>query len=85
MSSSHPAKLRHRALEMISEGNSEREVARRLGVSQQTVHRWQNPLTTESELVRAGARIRELEEEVLAYRRIIEAMREVMPPKGVTK
>ncbi|MFJ8113934.1 helix-turn-helix domain-containing protein [Streptomyces sp. NPDC096132] len=85
MGNSYAEKLRCRALEMISEGESAGEVARQLGISEQTVRRWRNSPTPESDLVRAGTRIRELEEEVLAYRKIIEAMKEVMPPKGVTK
>ncbi len=70
---------------MISEGESAGEVARQLGISEQTVRRWRNSPTAEPDLVWAGTRIRELEEEVLAYRKIIDAMKEVMPPKGVTR
>ncbi|MFF9058897.1 helix-turn-helix domain-containing protein [Streptomyces sp. NPDC101213] len=77
--------MRCRALEMISEGTPAAEVARQLGISEQTVRRWSVSPSPDSDPVQAGMRIRELEEEVLTYRRIIEAMKEEMPPKGVTK
>ncbi|PZG97497.1 hypothetical protein C1I97_25300 [Streptomyces sp. NTH33] len=85
MSSPHPAALRTRALELVSEGHSAKEVARQLGIPPQTVYRWQRSRASQSNLTQARTRIEELEGEVLLCRRVIDVMRQVMPPKDVTK
>ncbi|GAB2924098.1 helix-turn-helix domain-containing protein [Streptomyces heilongjiangensis] len=85
MGNSHTAPVRGRALEMLSEGEPAGQVAQRLGVSEQTVRRWRNSPDPEPDLAATRTRIRELEEEVLVYRRIIDALKEAMPPKGATK
>ncbi|MFE5136194.1 transposase [Streptomyces fagopyri] len=85
MNSPHPATLRTRALELLFEGHAAGEVARQLGVPPTTVYRWRRSGTTPSGLARARTRIQELEEEVLLCQRTIDALSEVMPPKGVTR
>ncbi|MER6978043.1 transposase [Streptomyces carpinensis] len=85
MSSPHPAALRTRAEQLVSEGHSAKEVARQLGISPQTVYRWQRSRVSGSDLAQARTRIDELEQEVLLCREVIAAMRQVMPPKDVTR
>jgi len=85
VSSPHPAALRSQALELISEGHSIRDVARKLGLPQQTVYRWNRTGLSQSKLMQAQARIETLEGEIAACRRLIDFMKEVMPPKGDTK
>ncbi|MFC5199217.1 MULTISPECIES: transposase [Streptomyces] len=85
MNTPHPAALRTRALQLLSEGQAAGEVARQLGIPPTTVYRWRRSRTTPSSLTRARTRIQELEEEVLLCRKTIDTMSEVMPPKDVTR
>ncbi len=85
MSSSHPAALRARAAQLVSEGRPAKEVARELGVSPQTVYRWRRLRASGSDLAQARARIDELEQEVLLCRELVATMRQMMPPKDVTR
>ncbi|MER6357428.1 transposase [Streptomyces sp. NPDC001634] len=85
MGSHHPPALRSQALELISGGHSVRDVARRLGLPQQTVYRWSRTGASQSELMQAHARIEKLENEIATCRRVIDFMKEVMPPKGDTR
>ncbi|MEU6770605.1 helix-turn-helix domain-containing protein [Streptomyces sp. NPDC046759] len=85
MSSPHPAALRTRAEQLVSEGHPAKEVARQLGISPQTVYRWRRSRATGSDLARARTRIDELEQEVLLCREVIATLRQMMPPKDVTR
>lgn len=85
MTGPHPAALRARAEELVSEGHSAKEVARQLGVSAQTVYRWQRSRASGSDLASARARIGELEDEVRLCHEAIATMRQVMPPKDGTR
>ncbi|MEU8591980.1 helix-turn-helix domain-containing protein [Streptomyces sp. NPDC048664] len=77
--------MRREALELICAGRSVADVATTLGLSRQTVSRWQRGCAAQSELSRARARIEQLQNEVAACRRAIELLRDVVPPKGGTR
>ncbi|WP_066361436.1 transposase [Herbidospora mongoliensis] len=76
---------------------SRRDVARDLGISEQTIYVWrkQNLIDTgrlpgattteQSELLAARKRIRELETELAVTHRAIELVREVVPPEDGSK
>ncbi|MFD8724513.1 transposase [Streptomyces sp. NPDC059629] len=85
MNSPYPPALRNQALELISEGYSVRDVAREIGLPRQTVYRWNRTVLSQSKLMQAKARIEALEGEVAMFRRMIEFMKEAMPPKGGTE
>jgi hypothetical protein len=69
-------------LDLISEGRSVKDVALHLGIPEQTVYRWHRTCISQSKLKQAHARIEELEGEIAAYRKVIDFLREVVPPKG---
>ena len=85
VSSPHPADLRTRAEQLVSEGHPAKEVARQLGVSVQTVYRWRRSVASGSDLAQARTRIGELEREVLLCRELIATIRQMMPPKDGTR
>lgn len=85
MSSPHPVDLRTRAEQLVSEGHPAKEVARQLGVSVQTVYRWRRSGASGPDVAQARTRIGDLEREVLLCREVIATMRQMMPPKGVTR
>jgi transposase-like protein len=84
-------------LDLVEAGRPVREVARDLGISEQTIYVWrrqdlidhgQLPGATsaeQAELLAARRRIRELETELAVTRRAVELVREVVPPKGGSK
>jgi transposase-like protein len=91
--SGYPAEFRRRVVDLIAAGRKVREVARDLGVSEQTIYTWRRQeridrglmpgLSTEekAELVAARRRIRELETEVAIHRRATELLAERADPK----
>lgn len=85
VSSPHPAAVRARAEQLVLEGHPAKEVARQLGISVQTVYRWRRSHASCSDLAQARTRIGELEQEVVLCREVIAMMRQMMPPKGVTR
>lgn len=87
VSESRPAapRARARAEQLLGEGHPAKEVARRLGVSVTTVYRWRRSTGPASDLAQARARVGELEREVLLCRQVIATMRQMMPPKDVTR
>ncbi|MDF3298673.1 helix-turn-helix domain-containing protein [Streptomyces tropicalis] len=85
MTTPHPAASRTRVLELLSEGHPAGEVARMLDIPPSTVYRWRRTLVAPSSLPLARGRIQELEAELLLCRRTIDALNDVMPPKGVTR
>ncbi|MFF8942825.1 transposase [Streptomyces sp. NPDC014864] len=85
MTSPHPATSRTRVLQLLAEGHSAGEVARKLGIPPSTVYRWRRSLGAPAVPSPARSRIQELEAELLLCRRTIDALNDVMPPKGATK
>ncbi|MEW2315765.1 helix-turn-helix domain-containing protein [Streptomyces bauhiniae] len=85
MSSPHPAASRTRVLQLLSEGHAAQDVARRLGIPASTVYRWRRSLGIPHGPSPAHGRVQELEAELLLYRRTIDALSDVMPPKDVTR
>jgi transposase-like protein len=89
----YPAEFRRRVLDLVDAGRKISDVARDLGVSDQTIYNWRRqdridrglePGTTSAEaaeLTAAKQRIRELEE-VAIHRRATEELKEHADPKG---
>jgi transposase len=89
--------FRRKVLDLVDAGRSVADVARDLGISDQSIYTWrrQDPIgrglvpgltsVEKAELTAAKRRIAELETELLATRRAIELVREVVPPKGGTR
>ncbi|GGX97900.1 hypothetical protein GCM10010510_49240 [Streptomyces anandii JCM 4720] len=73
------------ALELAANGVPVREVARRVGVSVQTVYRWRRLGVQGRAGDAAGGRVAVLERELTLCRRVIEEMRAAMPPKDGTR
>jgi transposase len=90
----YPAEFRRKVLDLVEAGRPITEVAKVLGISDQSVYSWRRqdridrglePGLTSSEkaeLAVAKRRIVELETELHATRRAMELVREVVPPKG---
>ncbi|MFD7875266.1 helix-turn-helix domain-containing protein [Streptomyces sp. NPDC059766] len=90
----HPSSLHNRALDLLAEGRSVKDVAAELHLSRPTVYRWRQSLADLTghqlvgrqalsvELSAARARIAELERELRAHRRLTELLNDVVPPKG---
>ncbi|MGX4687733.1 helix-turn-helix domain-containing protein [Streptomyces sp. JNUCC 63] len=85
MSSPHPPALRRHALQLIAQGRSVKDVAQYLQIPEQTVYRWHRNRIAQSQLRQAHARIEELQDEITACRKVIDLMKEAMPPKDDTK
>lgn len=93
----YPPEFRRKVLDLVEAGRPVREVARDLGISDQTIYTWrkQDPIdkgqlpgvttTEQAELLAARKRIQELETELAVTKRAIELVREVVPPKGGSK
>jgi transposase len=93
----YPPEFRRKVLDLVEAGRPVREVARDLGISDQTIYTWRKQdlidkgrlpgatTTEQAELPAARKRIRELETELSVTRRAIELVREVVPPKGGSK
>ncbi|MFF3446912.1 helix-turn-helix domain-containing protein [Streptomyces sp. NPDC002667] len=89
----HPSSLHNRALDLLAEGRSVKDVAAELHLSRPTVYRWRHAYAhltahqftggqASSELHAARARIAQLESELLTHRRLTELLNDVVPPKG---
>ena len=86
--------LRRNALDLVETGRPIAEVAKTLGISDQSIYTWRRQdridrglepgLTSgeKAELAAAKRRIAELETELHAMRRAMELVREVVPTKG---
>jgi transposase-like protein len=87
--------FRRKVLDLVEAGRPIAEVAKALGISDQSIHTWHPQdridrglelgLTSieKSELAAAKPRIAELETELRAMRRAMELVREVVPPKAL--
>jgi transposase-like protein len=96
MPRSYPPEFRRKVLDLVASGRKVAEVARLLGISDQTIYVWyrQHLIDTEqlpgtnssdlSELAAARKRIAELEAELAIHRRAAE-LGEVTSPKGGAK
>jgi transposase-like protein len=90
----YPAEFRQRVLELVASGRSVRDVARDLGISEQSIYIWRRQdridqgeeagLTSgeRAELLAAKRRIRELETELEIHRRSTELLKGSTDPKG---
>jgi transposase len=90
----YPTEFRHRALDLVASGRKVVDVARDLGISDQTVYTWRRQeridrgeeagLTTgeRAELVAAKHKIAALETELAVHRRAAELLKEASNPKG---
>ncbi|MGW7386660.1 transposase [Streptomyces sp. NPDC054794] len=97
MPRSYPPEFRRKVLDLVASGRKVAEVARLLGISDQTIYVWrrqhlidtgQLPGTNSSdlsELTAARKRIAELEAELAIHRRAAELLGEVTSPKGGSK
>ena len=97
MPKGYPSEFRRRVLDLLEAGRSVTEVARDLGIPNQTIYVWRRqeaidkglvagPTSTElEELTAARRRIAELETEVAVARRAMELLREGVPPKAATR
>ena len=93
----YPSEFRRRVVDLVEAGRKVADVARDLGISEQTVYIWRRQdrvdrgvepgVTTEehAELVAARRRIRELETELEVHRRAAEELKERTDPKGGTR
>jgi transposase len=89
----YPTEFRRRALDLLATGRKVVDVARDLGISDQTLYTWRRQaridagaepgLTTaeRAELQRARRRITELETELAVHRRASELLKEGTDPK----
>ncbi|MFG3518558.1 transposase [Streptomyces bobili] len=94
MPRSYAPEFRRKVLDLVASGRKVAEVARLLGISDQTIYVWrrqhlidtgQLPGATSSdlsELAAARKRIAELEAELAVHRRAAELLGEVTSPKG---
>lgn len=97
MPKAYPAEFRRRALDLVRSGRPVAQVAVELGISAQAIYNWRRQddidrgehtgLTSSDreELVAARRRIAHLEAELAATKRAGELLREVVPPKGVSR
>jgi transposase len=91
----YPPEFRRKVLDLVEAGRPIAEVAKALGISDQSISTWRRQdridrglepgltSTEKGELVAAKRRIAELETELQAMRRAMELVREVVPPKAV--
>jgi transposase-like protein len=90
----YPPEFRRKVLDLVEAGRPIAEVAKALGISDQSISTWRRQdridrglepgltSTEKGELVAAKRRIAESETELQAMRRAMELVREVVPPKG---
>lgn len=94
MGRGYPPEFRRGVLDLLAAGRKEADVARDLGVSDQTIYNSRKEDTIDrgleagltstelEELAKARHRIAELEAEVAAMKRSQELLKELVPPKG---
>ena len=90
----YPPEFRRRALDLLASGRKVVDVARDLGISDQTLYNWRRQervdrgeiaglsSVEQAELRSARRRIRELESEVAIHRRAAELLKERTDPKA---
>ncbi len=90
----YPAEFRQRVLDLVAAGRRLEDVARDLGISDQTIYGWRHQdrvdrgveagltSTERAELLSARRRIRELETELAVHRRAAELLKGTSTPKG---
>jgi|SRR5271165_5545999 len=90
----YPTEFRRRALDLLAAGRKGADVARDLGISDQTLYSWRRQeridrgeeagLTTaeRTELLTARRRITQLETELAVHRRAAELLKDGANPKG---
>ena len=90
----YPPEFRRRALDLLASGRKVVDVARDLGISDQTLYNWRRQeridrgeisglsSIEQAELRAARRRIRELESEVAIHRRAAELLKERTDPKA---
>lgn len=90
----YPPEFRRRVLDLVASGRSVADVARDLGISEESIYTWRRQdridaglvpgLTSaeKAELAAAKRRIAELEAELAVHRRASELLGKVVPPKG---
>lgn len=90
----YPPEFRRRVLDLVAAGRKIADVARDLGISNQTIYTWRRQdridrglepglsSAEKAELVAARKRIRELETELAVHRRATELLKEQADPKG---
>ena len=90
----YPPEFRPKVVDLVEAGRSVADVARNLGIGDQSISTWrrqdridrglESGLSSpeKAELAAAKRRIAELETELRAMRRAIELVRAVVPPKG---
>jgi transposase len=90
----YPPEFRRKVLDLVEAGRSVADVARDLGISEQTVYTWRHQDRTDrgliagltsaekAELAAAKRRIAELEAELAIHRRASELLGDVISPKG---
>ena len=91
---SYPSEFRRRVLDLVAAGRRVEDIARDLGISDQTVYSWRRQdrvdrgleagLTSSehAELISARRRIRELETELAVHRKAAELLKGASLPKG---
>ena len=89
----YPAEFRQRVLDLVAAGRRVEDIARDLGISDQTVYSWRRQdridrgleagltSTERAELISARRRIRELETELAVHRRAAELLKVTPGPK----
>lgn len=90
----YPPEFRRRVLDLIEAGRPIADIARDLGISDQTIYNWRRQdrvdrgieaglsTTERSELAAARKKIRELEAELAVHRRASELLKGATDPKG---
>jgi transposase len=90
----YPAEFRRRVLDLVAGGRRVSDIAKDLGISDQTVYDWRRQeridfgvepglVTAErAELLAARRRIRELEQELAIHRKAAELLKGTTSPKG---
>ena len=93
----YPPEFRRRVLDLLAAGRRVTDLARNLGVSDQTIYTWRRQelidrgelpglsSAEQLELREARRRIRELETELAVHRRAAELLKEEVRPKGVSR
>ncbi|WP_448621029.1 transposase [Geodermatophilus sp. URMC 65] len=90
----YPAEFRRKVLDLVESGRPVADVAKELGISDQTIYIWRRQdrldkgrepgLTSaeKSELAAAKQRVAALEAELAVHRRASELLGKVVPPQG---
>ena len=93
----YPSEFRRRVLDLVVSGRKVNEVARDLGISDQTIYVWRRQervdrgeelgltSSTRAELAAARRRINELVTELAVHRRAAELLKESADPKVVSR